>query len=119
MIMRDTHAVIPALNPQVSKNSITNISNPFKDTRDKRYKSTCGAKMIMRDTHGVILALSPHISKKSITNISNLFKDTRDTRYKSTCGAKRHSRCHPGTQPSGPQRQSSTCFPPLPPVDIF
>ena len=59
--MRDTHAVILALNPHVSEKSIRNISNLFKDTRDTRYKSTCGAKMILRDTHTVILALNPQV----------------------------------------------------------
>ena len=61
MIMRDTHAVILALNPQVPKKSITNISKLFKDTRDTRYKSTCGAKMIMTDTHAVVLTLNPQV----------------------------------------------------------
>ena len=61
MIIKDTHAVILALNPQVSEKSITNTSNFFKDTRDTRYKSTCGAKMIMTDTHAVVLTLNPQV----------------------------------------------------------
>ena len=63
----------PGTQPSGPKNSITNISNLFKDTRDTRYKSTCGAKRHSRCHPGT----QPSGLQEIITN---LFKDTGDTR---------------------------------------